>query len=67
MPGLIGLASGGPATQYDPNRVVNAGSTGYDATLGTVNLDTDTVSGQLDRSFSARELRERRPPIPGAC
>ena len=50
MPGLIDLASG--TTEKDilkPDKMLQADAAGYEPVMGTVNQDTDSVSGQLDR------------------
>lgn len=54
MAGLINLGVD-PSTEQDalaPNKTAAAKSYGMDPTLGTVALDTDTVSGQLDKILS---------------
>src|SRR3990167_4457596 len=35
-----------------PGKISQAGATGYDPNLGVVNLETDSVSGQLDKILS---------------
>lgn len=54
MAGLIDQAL--PAmedkTFTEPGKISQAGATGYDPNLGVVNLETDSVSGQLDKILS---------------
>lgn len=54
MPGLINIATTPPDSvdALAPNKTAAAKSYGMDPTLGTVALDTDTVSGQLDKILS---------------
>ena len=53
MAGLINLALNPTETDVPAaGKVAQAGAKGYDASLGVVNLDTDTVSGQLSKILS---------------
>ena len=53
MPGLINLTLNPTERNVlAPGKIAQAGATGYDASLGVVNLDTDSVSGQLEKILS---------------
>lgn len=53
MPGLIDYgATITPKPFLPEGQLAQAGAKGYDPTLGVVNLETDTVSGQLDKILS---------------